>query len=66
MFSALANWKQTPVSQSTYFVHTDPTVFPNPHSFDPDRWTRAAKENFALNKYLVNFTKGSRQCIGIQ
>ncbi|TQS33798.1 hypothetical protein Golomagni_05847 [Golovinomyces magnicellulatus] len=56
----------TPVAQSTYFVHTDSSVYPNPHSFDPDRWTRAAKEGVALNRYLVNFTKGGRQCIGVQ
>ncbi|KAM4062720.1 cytochrome p450 [Hirsutella rhossiliensis] len=56
----------TPVSQSTYFVHTDPTIYPHPHCFDPDRWTRAAQDRFPLNKFLVNFTKGSRQCLGVQ
>ncbi|EFY85402.1 trichodiene oxygenase [Metarhizium acridum CQMa 102] len=56
----------TPVSQSAYFVHTDPTIYPNPHSFNPDRWIQAAKDGFPLGKYLVNFTKGSRQCIGLQ
>ncbi|KAK4069632.1 hypothetical protein Purlil1_13680 [Purpureocillium lilacinum] len=56
----------TPVSQSTYFVHTDPAIFPNPHSFNPNRWIKAAEEGFPLNKFLVCFTKGSRQCIAIQ
>ncbi|KID79734.1 Cytochrome P450 monooxygenase [Metarhizium brunneum] len=56
----------TPVSQSSYFVHTDPTIYPDPHSFNPDRWIQAAKDGFPLGKYLVNFTKGSRQCIGLQ
>ncbi|OAA72450.1 alpha-1,3-mannosyltransferase [Cordyceps fumosorosea ARSEF 2679] len=56
----------TPVSQSTYFVHTDESVFPDPLSFDPDRWTRAARDGIPLNRYLANFSKGSRQCIGIQ
>lgn len=55
----------TPVSQSTYFVQTDPSVFPDPQSFDPERWIKAAKEGVALNKYLVTFSKGSRQCFGV-
>lgn len=57
---------QTPVSQSTYFVHTDPSIFPDPHYFDPERWIKAAQQGVALNKFLVTFTKGSRQCIGIR
>ncbi|KHN97091.1 trichodiene oxygenase [Metarhizium album ARSEF 1941] len=56
----------TPVSQSTYFVHTDPAIYPDPHSFRPDRWIQAASDGFPLHRYLVSFTKGSRQCIGIQ
>lgn len=54
------------MSQSTYFVHTDRDIFPDPYAFDPERWIRAANEGIALNKYLVTFTKGSRQCIGTQ
>lgn len=57
---------QTPVGQSAYFVHTDPTIYPNPYTFGPDRWVQAAKDGIPLNKFLVSFTKGSRQCIGIQ
>ncbi|KKY24987.1 putative cytochrome p450 [Phaeomoniella chlamydospora] len=55
----------TPVSQSSYFVHTDPLIYPNPFSFEPTRWIKAAQEGITLNKFLVSFTKGSRQCIGI-
>ncbi|KJZ68590.1 Trichodiene oxygenase [Hirsutella minnesotensis 3608] len=56
----------TPVSQSSYFVHTDPSIYPNPHSFDPERWVTAVQDRFPLSKFLVTFSKGSRQCIGIQ
>lgn len=41
-------------------------IFPDPHSFDPDRWIRAAKARQPLSKYLVNFTRGSRSCLGVQ
>ncbi|KAH8706430.1 cytochrome P450 monooxygenase [Ilyonectria robusta] len=56
----------TPVSQSTYYVHTDPSIFPEPFNFDPERWIKATESGINLQKYLVSFTKGSRQCIGIQ
>ncbi|KAI9146799.1 Cytochrome P450 monooxygenase TRI4 [Paramyrothecium foliicola] len=55
----------TPVSQSTYFVHMDPKVFPEPHSFKPSRWIEASEQGVHLENYLVSFTKGSRQCLGI-
>ncbi|KAK4869402.1 hypothetical protein LT330_005784 [Penicillium expansum] len=53
------------VSESNYFVLTDPEIFPNPHTFDPDRWLRAAAKGEHLDKYMVNFSKGSRICLGI-
>ncbi|KAL6240925.1 hypothetical protein RBB50_012184 [Rhinocladiella similis] len=55
----------TPVSQSNYFVHMDSTIFPNPETYDPDRWLRAAEEGFRLDRYFVSFSKGSRMCVGI-
>ncbi|KAM0418947.1 hypothetical protein ACHAPT_012105 [Fusarium lateritium] len=55
----------TPVSESTLLVHLDPSIFPNPNTFDPDRWVRAAEEGVHLNKYICSFTKGTRQCLGI-
>ncbi|CZR52405.1 related to cytochrome P450 CYP3/CYP5/CYP6/CYP9 subfamilies [Phialocephala subalpina] len=42
----------TPVSQVQYFVHMDPAIFPNPHTFDPERWIKAANE--ALLKEVDN------------
>ncbi|KAJ5342350.1 hypothetical protein N7541_011474 [Penicillium brevicompactum] len=55
----------TPVSQSNYFVHMDPTLFPEPAKFDPERWVSAAKNGEYLNRYIVSFTKGTRQCLGM-
>ncbi|KAM3081124.1 hypothetical protein ACMFMG_005080 [Clarireedia jacksonii] len=51
----------TPVSMSSLIQHMDPRIFPDPHKFNPDRWI----ENPSLVKYLVSFSKGSRQCLGM-
>ncbi|CAI7605546.1 unnamed protein product [Penicillium pancosmium] len=56
---------QTVISQINYFVMMDPIIFPKPHVFDPERWLRAAAEGEHLERYLVNFSKGSRNCIGL-
>ncbi|KAI1393513.1 cytochrome P450 [Hypoxylon trugodes] len=55
----------TPVSMSSYFVHMDPRVFPEPASFKPERWIEAAKNGQHLNKYIVSFSRGSRICLGM-
>ncbi|CAG8020504.1 unnamed protein product [Penicillium nalgiovense] len=55
----------TPVSESNYFVHMDPTLFPEPEKFDPERWIRATEKGEYLSRYIVSFTKGSRQCLGM-
>ncbi|KAE8336194.1 hypothetical protein BDV24DRAFT_142415 [Aspergillus arachidicola] len=55
----------TPVSQSIYFMHMDPTVFPNPDSFNPERWLEASSKGERLTKFLVPFSKGSRICLGM-
>ncbi|KAJ5461744.1 cytochrome monooxygenase aflU [Penicillium daleae] len=55
----------TLISQTNYFVLMDPSIFPDPHTFDPERWTRAAAKGERLDRYLVNFSKGSRICLGM-
>ncbi|KAE8356843.1 cytochrome P450 [Aspergillus coremiiformis] len=55
----------TPVSETNYFVLMDPDIFPDPHAFDPDRWTRAAANGHRLDRYLVSFSKGSRMCVAV-
>lgn len=52
----------TPVSMTSVMQHEDPNKFPNPKKFDPNRWLDAPER---LEKYLVNFSKGTRQCLGI-
>ena len=57
-------WKippRTPVSMTSYIIHRNPDIFPSPLSFQPERWI----ENPRLDKYLVSFSKGKMQCLGI-
>ncbi|KAJ5246741.1 hypothetical protein N7468_001724 [Penicillium chermesinum] len=56
----------TPVSQSSYFVHMDPLIFPDPKRFDPERWIRARNDGIHLGRFIASFNKGSRQCLGIK
>ncbi|XRM48691.1 hypothetical protein ABZX51_011606 [Aspergillus tubingensis] len=53
-------------SSSTVFILMDSNIFPNPHDFDPERWIRAAEKGERLDRYLVNFSKGARICLGMQ
>lgn len=55
----------TPVSMSSYFMHYDPSIYPAPRKFDPERWTRAQEQGVRLDKYLAPFSKGSRNCLGL-
>jgi len=51
----------TPLSTSTYLFHHDESVFLDSCSFRPERWI----ENSKLKNYLLAFSRGSRQCVGI-
>ncbi|KAL4874475.1 cytochrome P450 [Aspergillus karnatakaensis] len=65
MYKDIAIPSGTPISQSIYFVSMDPDIFPDPETFNPDRWIDAAANEVNLHKHLVTFTQGSRQCLGI-
>lgn len=54
----------TPVGMTSIFMHDNPEHFPNPEVFDPNRWLNADSER-RLGKYLVNFSKGTRSCLGM-
>ncbi|KAF8850501.1 putative cytochrome P450 [Acephala macrosclerotiorum] len=62
------NWTipfRTPVSETNYFILTNPRLFPDPFTFRPERWLKDGQYNRSLDKYLVNFGRGSRQCLGM-
>ncbi|KAJ5726764.1 benzoate 4-monooxygenase cytochrome P450 [Penicillium malachiteum] len=54
----------TPLSMSTYLVHHDESIFPDSFSFKPERWMEVGPNADRLTKYMVSFTRGSRQCLG--
>jgi len=54
----------TIVGLSAWMMHRNEDVFPNPDKFDPSRWLDPVTVR-VLDKHLVPFGKGQRQCIGI-
>ena len=55
----------TPVSMTSVIMHQNENIFPEPARFNPDRWIDT-KERQRLEKYMVAFCKGTRQCLGIK
>lgn len=53
----------TSISVSTYLVHANEDIFPDPLTFDPERWLGPA--GAARRKYQMAFSKGPRACIGM-
>jgi cytochrome P450 len=53
----------TPMGMTSVQIHHDEALFPDSKKFDPERWLDG--KNKAIDKYLVAFTAGSRQCMGI-
>ena len=50
---------------TSIFIHDNPTIFPEPKEFRPERWLKGDSTKERLDKYLVNFSKGTRACLGI-
>lgn len=48
------------VGVSASELHLDPTVFPQPEKFMPDRWLNATSD---MNTNLMPFGKGARSCL---
>lgn len=46
-------------------MHIDPEVFPDPFSFNPDRWL-GKNYDPRMDRNLNPFLQGSRICIGMQ
>jgi cytochrome P450 len=53
----------TIVSCQPFTLHKDPTVFPSPERFDPQRWLED-KGELERNRMFFAFSQGARGCIG--
>lgn len=54
----------TIVGMSSWLMHRNQEVFPEPMKFDPDRWLDA--DNYrTLDHHMVPFGRGTRQCVGM-
>jgi cytochrome P450 len=51
----------TPVSMTSPLLHHDESIFPDSKEFKPERWI----EDPRLDRYMVSFSRGSRQCVGM-
>ena len=55
------------VGMSAVITHHDESVFPDSHSFVPERWLDEKGEHRkTLDRALLAFSKGSRGCLGIK
>ncbi|KAL9012150.1 MAG: hypothetical protein Q9173_003063 [Seirophora scorigena] len=64
-YNAYALPPGTPISKTTVDIHDNPLIFPDPRSIRPERWLPLETEGARLQKYLVSFGRGSRQCLGM-
>ncbi|KEF57549.1 uncharacterized protein A1O9_05466 [Exophiala aquamarina CBS 119918] len=57
----------TPVSMTIVDLNHDEDVFPDSHSFVPERWlgNPVTARGQSLEQYFIGFGKGARSCIGL-
>lgn len=60
----LANMAKTVVSMQNYTTHHDPRYFPDPFTFNPNRWLSTDGGTDEMKKLYMPFTKGARTCLG--
>jgi cytochrome P450 len=49
---------------SSWIMHHNEDIFPDPEKFDPERWMDPDRAK-SLDKYVISFGKGSRACVGM-
>ena len=55
---------KVPIGMSAYMMHSDPLIYEEPFKFKPERWMSNVTP--AMNRSLVPFSKGSRNCLGMK
>ncbi|KAK7227647.1 hypothetical protein V2G26_015650 [Clonostachys chloroleuca] len=54
------------IGMSAFINHNNEEIFPDPDRYEPERWiTAQGKPDYGMEKYIMSFSKGSRQCIGM-
>ena len=60
----------TPISLDQFHMHHCESVFPDSHSFKPERWLsddqKGPDRAKQLSRYMVAFSRGNRMCLGMQ
>lgn len=70
VFNNIQNWLTTPVSQSVVNItartmhHSESIWGSDARAFNPNRWMIA--DISTLEQNMVSFSKGPRQCLGLQ
>lgn len=54
----------TRIAMQNYVHHRNPKVYPDPHSFNPDRWLGTTGSSSAAEKAFTPYSLGPRNCIG--
>ena len=55
------------ISMGAFVMNHVESVFPDSYEFIPERWLDAqGQRRKDLDRYLLSFSKGSRQCLGIK
>ncbi|RFU23899.1 hypothetical protein B7463_g12441, partial [Scytalidium lignicola] len=54
----------TIISMQCYTTHRDPTFFPDPENFKPDRWLDPNAHLDEMKRLFMPFSKGTRDCLG--
>lgn len=52
----------TPISMSIRDLHNNPSLYPDPYSFKPERWLDSSKAQ--SEKWFAVFGRGARGCVG--
>ena len=54
------------MSSCVYVHNTSAEAFPDPFTFDPERWLCDPETYKEREKRMLSFSRGSRACIGIK
>lgn len=55
----------TPVGMTNLWMHLNETLYPDPMRFSPDRWMDLDEKKM-LERTFAPFSKGTRNCLGMQ